>query len=357
MPKRMKVEGPATSEEVEAASKQCGNPHDQKRLWALQMTQQGRWTMQQIAQAQGKGRATIGRWIKAYREEGLNGLLGRGHGGRYPKLKADDIDALEEGLRDGQWKSGRQIRQWLKEKRGIDLSKSGVYYWLSQVKASWKVPRRGHAQQDPDEKQAFKEKIIDKLEAVDDFQGRRVRIWVEDEHRYGLISNIRRVWTLRGHRVVVPVQMKYQWGYVYGACELVTADAQFLFLPSVSIFGTQIFLNQLVATDPQAIHVVLWDQAGFHPKPGSHSLPEQIRIVEFPPYCPELNPVEKLWDQVKRHVANDVFETLESIESKIEEVLSPFWQSVEPVISLLGDNWLTRGVSAFVSQRLPPACA
>ena len=76
--------------------------------------------------------------------------------------------------------------------------------------------------------------------------------------------------------------------------------------------------------------------------------------MEFPPYCPELNPVEKLWDQVKRHVANEVFETLESIESKIEEVLSPFWQSVEPVISLLGDNWLTRGVSAFVSQRLAP---
>ena len=46
--------------------------------------------------------------------------------------------------------------------------------------------------------------------------------WVEDEHRYGLISTIRRCWTLRGHRVKVPFQMKYKWSYVYGAFEIHT---------------------------------------------------------------------------------------------------------------------------------------
>ncbi|MBI1926533.1 hypothetical protein HYR99_20105 [Candidatus Poribacteria bacterium] len=59
----------------------------------------------------------------------------------------------------------------------------------------------------------------------------------------------------------------------------------------------------MVATDPQAIHVVLCAQAGFHPRLAQPPLPEQIRIVEETPYCPELNPVEKLWDQVKCHVA------------------------------------------------------
>ena len=71
MPKRMKVEGGQTSEEVDAVYKRCTNPHDQKRLLALQMAQQAQWTMQQIAQSIGKGSATLGRWIKAYRQEGL----------------------------------------------------------------------------------------------------------------------------------------------------------------------------------------------------------------------------------------------------------------------------------------------
>ena len=71
MPKRMKVESGQTSEEVDAVYQRCTNPHDHKRLLALQMAQQGQWTMQQIAQAIGKGRATIGRWIKAYRQDGI----------------------------------------------------------------------------------------------------------------------------------------------------------------------------------------------------------------------------------------------------------------------------------------------
>ena len=57
MPKRIKVEGGQTSEEVDAVYQRCANPHDHKRLLALQMAQQGQWTMQQIAQAIGKGRA------------------------------------------------------------------------------------------------------------------------------------------------------------------------------------------------------------------------------------------------------------------------------------------------------------
>jgi len=97
--------------------------------------------------------------------------------------------------------------------------------------------------------------------------------------------------------------------------------------------------------------VVLCAQAGFHPRLAQHPLPEQIRIVEFEPYCPFLNPVEKLWDPVKCHVANEVFEVLAAIESKIEQVLSPFWQSDKRVMSLLGDNGLTRGVAAILQQR------
>ena len=61
--------------------------------------------------------------------------------------------------------------------------------------------------------------------------------------------------------------------------------------------------------------------------------------------------MEKLWDIVKRHTSNKVKETLELIEPKITEVLAPFWQKAERVVTLLGDNWLTRGVTTFMNQR------
>ena len=43
-----------------------------------------------------------------------------------------------------------------------------------------------------------------RLEALTISVDKRVRVWVEDEHRYGLISVIRRYWTLKGLRPKVP---------------------------------------------------------------------------------------------------------------------------------------------------------
>ena len=66
--------------------------------------------------------------------------------------------------------------------------------------------------------------------------GRPVRVWVADEHRYGLISVLRRCWGLRGVRVSAPYQTKYQWGYLHSALEVDGQHAaQALFSSSVNL--------------------------------------------------------------------------------------------------------------------------
>lgn len=351
MPKTVKVSGPATPDEIAQAYRQSDNPHHYTRLLAVEMAQQGVWTLKEIATALGKHRATIARWLGIYRRGGIDALLARPRGGRRAQLQKEDIDAMTDGLRQGTWKTAHEIHKWLDE-RGISMTVWGVYYWLRKVKAKHKVPRKTHVDQDPDELADFKAHIVDKLNAIDLPPNRPIYVWVEDEHRYGLISTVRRCWTLRGCRVKAPFQMKYKWGYVYGAAELSTGQTAFLYLPTVSLPCSQLFLQQIVATDPTGIHIVIWDCAGFHPQPDADDLPSQIRLLPLPPYCPELNPMEKLWDRVKCQVSNQIFETLESIEAEITEVLEPFWSSVDRVLTWLGDNWLTRGIATFINQRL-----
>ena len=178
-----------------------------------------------------------------------------------------------------------------------------------------------------------------------------VRVWVEDEHRYGLMSVVRRCWTLKGRRPTVPYQTKFEWGYVYGALEVSRGQAEFLYTPTVSLAWSAAFLNQLVATAPEALHVVIWDRAGFHLTADSPHLPAAVRVLPLPAYSPELNPVEPLWDPVKRRIANDAWETLAKLEEARTEVLQPFWEQAALVKSLLGKSWLTRGVSDFLSHR------
>jgi transposase len=144
MGKTLKVGGPATPAEVKAAFRASQERHDRERLQAVMLGQQGQWTLAEIAQALSRGRATIATWIGVYRQEGLESLLRRRHVGRGAKVADADREAWQEGLRQGKWKTAKEIQRWLKRERGIELTVWGVYYWLYQLQGSWKVPRKSH---------------------------------------------------------------------------------------------------------------------------------------------------------------------------------------------------------------------
>lgn len=60
--------------------------------------------------------------------------------------------------------------------------------------------------------------------------------------------------------------------------------------------------------------VIIMDGAGWH-KSSLLQIPENMRIIFQPPYSPELNPIEKLWQYIKeRTIKNQIFETLKEIE-------------------------------------------
>ena len=87
-----------------------------------------------------------------------------------------------------------------------------------------------------------------------------------------------------------------------------------MYIPTVSLECSEFFLQQTVATDEEAIHIVIWDIAGFHHTPKASDVPSYVRLLPLPPYCPELNPMEKLWDIVKGHTGNKVFDVHNIIE-------------------------------------------
>src|SRR5919198_2165332 len=98
MSKKLKVAGPATNDEIGAAYQASRVPHERGRLFAIRMGQQGEWTCEKIAHTLGRGRDTIVRWVRAYRQGGIQGLLERRYEGRRAELAAHEQTALVEGL-------------------------------------------------------------------------------------------------------------------------------------------------------------------------------------------------------------------------------------------------------------------
>ena len=184
--------------------------------------------------------------------------------------------------------------------------------------------------------------------------GQRVRFWIQDETRLGLHTTVRHCWSLRGHQPVVPAQLSYQWMWVYGALEIGgDSESVFFYAPEVSQVCTAMHLNEIIKTDPEAIHVVIYDGAGFHFKQGAPALPDSIRILQLPPYCPELNPVEKLWDMLKDSLCNQVFESLEELDQAATQFVQPFWAHPERCQSLVGRGYLLQSVNASSPAILP----
>jgi transposase len=187
--------------------------------------------------------------------------------------------------------------------------------------------------------EAFRAELEQKLEQLALPKDKPVKIWVADESRFGLHTQSRRCWALRGQRVVIPQQQRYEWEYVYGALEVLEGAAQFRFMPSVNLDFSRDFLQQIAASDPQAEHVVIWDQAGFHPRTGDVGLPARIHLLPLPPYSPELNPIEGLWDQVQDVTCNQRHSSLDALEQTLTTALRPFWETPTRVLSLV-HHWL-----------------
>jgi hypothetical protein len=151
-------------------------------------------------------------------------------------------------------------------------------------------------------------------------------------------------------RAVVDVHPRYPWGYLFGALQVGGGGTHFCYCPAARLEMCQAFLQQLAAREPEAIHVVLWDGAGFHPGDGAPDLPANGRVIAFPPYSPELNPVEKLWDQVKDRICNQPFGSLRALEPVMTDFLWAFWEDARRVASLVGQGWLPTQADRFFRQ-------
>lgn len=320
------------------------------RLLAVKLAARGQWTSAEVADLCGIARGHVFVWMKIVREQGLEALLERGKPG--PKegtcrgVKPKVMEELKAKLQAHEFATAQQARRWLKKAHRIDRPYASVWNWIKKAGGVLRVPRPSHSKKEPAAQQAFKEQLGERLGALGLEAGSKVKVWVMDEARFGLHTGLRRVWTLRGLRPVVTRQIKYQWDYLYGSLCVTGGEAHFAHLPGVNLEWDGRYLRDLVATAPGVVHVLIRDQAGFHLRDGDARLPAQVRIVDLPPYSPELNPCEQFWDILKDDISNRVFPTISRLRAGMKATLRRYWQDAAAVLRLIGRPWMQAEVNA-----------
>lgn len=113
-----------------------------------------------------------------------------------------------------------------------------------------------------------------------------------------------------------------------------------LVLPWVDAEGMSLFLKHTAQAFQGECCVMILDGAGWH-RASTLRVPQTIRLVSLPPYSPELNPVEHVWDWLRDHVfKNNAFETLDQVMDTLCDGLQALSLQPELVKSLTCFEWL-----------------
>ena len=127
-----------------------------------------------------------------------------------------------------------------------------------------------------------------------------------------------RSWYKKGQRTQVKIKLGFKNFYLYCAAMPKNGENFTLLMPAVNTDCMNVFLEEL-SEEIKEDFILIMDGASWH-KSKNLIIPKNIQIVFLPPYCPELNPVERLWKYIKNHtIKNRVFKTLENLEDEVCE--------------------------------------
>jgi transposase len=171
--------------------------------------------------------------------------------------------------------------------------------------------------------------------------GRLVKVFAQDETRLGLLPIVRRRITACGVQPVLTVTHKFDNFYLYGAVEPTTGDSFFLELPYLNSSTFQLWLDGFGAAFPESCNLVVLDNGAFH-KAKALQWPTNVVPLFLPPYSPELNPIERLWRDLKDQLAAGASHTLAELSDAVCTIIQHYSEAT--LKSLTGFDYFVQAV-------------
>ena len=148
-----------------------------------------------------------------------------------------------------------------------------------------------------------------------------VNIYFQDEGRFGLMTKQKRVLVSKGVKPTGKFQHSYKWLWLWGCFSPITGEAFYWETSHVGNDLFEAFLGDFSKSRPKELILLVIDNAGFHACQNIN-LPENIKLIRIPPYAPELNPAEKVWQWMKDRVAMKFFKSTKELQDKITQMVN-----------------------------------
>jgi hypothetical protein len=189
----------------------------------------------------------------------------------------------------------------------------------------------------------MEKKLPDLLDAIldpADVRGRRVRLMFQDEARFGRMVRIGRCWAQRPMRPTVCNGYEREFLYVYGAVSPMQGQLDWMIAGEMNTVRMTEFLAQVSAAHRRDFIVMVVDGASSHVAKDL-GVPKNMRLLRLPPYAPELNPQEHVWDELReKEFPNRVYTDMASVRAQLEAGLPRLAGNRQALRTLTAWPWI-----------------
>ncbi|MDR3450202.1 MAG: IS630 family transposase [Alphaproteobacteria bacterium] len=279
----------------------------------------------EAAKIGGVGVQIIRDWVLRFNAQGPDGLLDSKPPGQPSKLNDGQRQAIAQMIESGpipavhgvvRWRL-IDLAQWIFEEFRITIAKQTLSRELRAMGYRKLSARPRHHAQAAGAIETFKKNFPARLEAIareKAIESGKIEIWFADEARIGQKNKITRRWAKRGSRPSAPRDQRTASTYIFGAVCPKDGKGAALILPACNTEAMNLHLAEIAEIVAPGDHAVLLvDQAGWHLSTRL-VVPSNITIIALPPKCPELNPVENVWQFMRDNwLSNRIFKSYDDL--------------------------------------------
>jgi transposase len=176
--------------------------------------------------------------------------------------------------------------------------------------------------------------------------GASIEIWFQDEARVGQKGTLTYVWAPIGSRPLMVRDNRHSSAYLFGAICPDRAVGAAVIMPKVNIEAMNEHLQEISRHVARGAHAALvCDGAGWHQTGGRLCVPDNITLIPLPPYSPELNPMENVWQYLRGNkLCALVWDTYEAILDACETAWNFLINDPERIRSIGSRDWASVSV-------------
>jgi hypothetical protein len=173
-------------------------------------------------------------------------------------------------------------------------------------------------------------------------RGQRIEFWFQDEARVGQKGTLTRIWGKRGTRPRMTRDLRHENAYIFGAVCPARDTGVALVLPEANTAAMNLHLAEIARAIPPNTHaVVIIDGAGWHQTGGRLVVPHNLSLLFLPPYSPELNAQENIWQYLRQNfLAGRIFDTYDAIVDACCTAWNALISETGRITSIASRDWL-----------------